>query len=525
MILGIDFGTCYSSVAVMVGDEPVTSYLESSTILGVPSYFLYHDGEKYYGEDCESDNLFPYRGDIIKKMKREVRASPGNMNRLYQSGGRNFMLRNIVEDYLRYLITKVKMKIDGDASFLGNKEIEAVTITAPVAIGKNHELATAYMEFLKDAVYNITKIDKNNIHVFGEPAAAAVSYIYQNYHTKYDDKQTVLVFDLGGGTLDIVLVEHYPVSQEYRIIDRDGDLDLGGDNWDDVLFDLVRKKCGITSFYDDNDEYDFRREIIRMKIDLSSLDKNESVSYRRKNSEGRLGNKVEITRAMFDDATKPLLNRAMAKLMTVINNYERGIEGIDKIILVGGSSNMPQVRERIVSDLKGSMDDKNIISWDPSKAIARGAAIYARMLFDSDYGGLEAISTKTPHTYGIKVYDTSSSNHLIVRNIIFKNTDFDKEEYSVTLPDKIVARKSSIWIEVYESDLLNDGYNEESELTDDVVFSGMRMIVPVPEEYTGRENQFKVYVTMTLSRDGILDVTAKDSSTGNVCRAMRSTMV
>ena len=160
MILGIDFGTCYSSVAVMVGDEPVTSYLESSSILGVPSYFLYHDGEKYYGEDCESMNLFPYRGDIIKKMKREIRASPGNMDNLYSSGGRNFILKSIVEDYLRYLITKVKTKVDQDSSFLGNKEIEAVTITAPVAIGKNHELATAYMEFLQNAIFNITHIDK-----------------------------------------------------------------------------------------------------------------------------------------------------------------------------------------------------------------------------------------------------------------------------------------------------------------------------------------------------------------------------
>lgn len=522
MILGIDFGTCYSSVAVMVGREPVTSYLETISELGMPSCFLYHDGQKYFGEDCDSSNLFDYRGDKIEKMKREIRASPGNMDLLYQSGDRKFILKNVVEDYLRYLITKVKMKVDNDNSFPEDRGIEAVTITAPVAIAKNSETASVYREFLQDAVHDLTGINRSYIHVFDEPSAAAVSYLY-NGRQSINEKQTVLVFDLGGGTLDIALVEHDPISQDYTVVDLDGDLNLGGGDWDKVLSGIVRGKLGIEEFDDEFEEYDFGRKVVELKIKLSGKTKDGSASYPWRDREGRI-KRVEVTRREFDDATEGLLDQAMDKLKKVINNYSRGIAGIDKILLVGGSSNMPQVRERIVSDLKDSMDERNIISWDPSKAIAKGAAIHAYMAYGTDYGVMERINLIVPHTYGIKIFESEVSDKLVVRNCIFKNTQFEGESCEVTLPNTITARKNKrrIRIEVYESDLDGCESNKRVEFTDDMVFNGFRMFVPVPDDYSAKTSPFRIKVTMSLSRDGILRVDARDSITGDTYLTKRS---
>ena len=505
MILGIDFGNCFSSIAVMVGDEPVTDFLEDSTGQGFPSCFLYYNGKEYYGDNCYAGNL-PH-GEIISRMKKELRAKPGNLDLLYTSGGRSFPMRKIVRKYLEYIIVKVQNRVLEESSFNTDKNIEEVTITAPVAIGNNHELASTYRELLQTSICEITGLPESKVHVFDEPAAAALSYLYSNPRKQYENKQTILVFDLGGGTLDIVLLEHNPRNHNYKILDREGDLDLGGDDWDNALSKLVSKSLGITSFNNAEEEFEFANEITKLKIGLTDSDR---YPFKFKINGRPLF--VDISRSDFEEATKDLLARALDKLESVIDHFDKGLDGIDKIVLSGGSSNMPQIRKGIVERL-GIYNPDNIVSWDPSRAIAKGAALHARIQSSCDYGVRENIQSKVPHTYGIATY-ISAGEAPVVSNLLFKGTTFTTSEYSYKTPYTIRCRKGKSFLEfeVYESDVGRTSNPQDDTVSlEDTVYSGIKMIVTVPEEYTNRENEFRVKIKMTITTDGILTVSAYDA--------------
>ena len=512
MILGIDFGNCFSSIAVMIGDEPVTDYLEDDTGQGVPSCFLYNNGREYFGENCFAGNL--PRSEIISKIKKEIRARPGNMDLPYVSGGRSFPLSEIVKKFLEYIIVNVEKNVQSDSNFKGNKSIEEVTITAPVAIGNDHELASNYRKFIQKSVSEITGLGLNNVHVFDEPAAAALSYLYKNPRTHYDSNQTVIVFDLGGGTLDIVVVEHDPRNHKYRIIDRDGDLDLGGDDWDNVLSKHICQRMGIVNFNNAEEEFSFKSEVTKLKIELS---KSETYPFKFKLN-GRI-QVINITRKEFEEVSSELLKRALDKMESVVNHLPKGLGGIDKIILSGGSSNMPQIKNGLIERLR-LKDNSMLVSWDPSRAIAKGAALHARMQNTCDYGVREEIHSIVPHTYGIATYINPIDDVAQVSNIIFKGCTFTTESFKQETNYYIHPKKGKelLKFEVYESN-----YKKKPNYSGDVVAmgpetikSGMEMMVPVPDEYVGREDQFKVKISMSITKDGILSVSAIDGKTGRV---------
>ena len=247
MIIGIDFGTCYSSAAIMNGLIPVTTFIKDSTGMGIPSLFMYSEEKdrEMYGEECETGDAFRHSADIIRYMKRTVREDPANLERTVGSGGREYTLSQVIERYLTYLITEIKNAAIRSGEY-SNTEIEAVTITAPVGIASGQMMASEYNKLLQDCIMRITGLPKENVRILQEPVAAAISYLYsEDIRTHYDDVQKILVFDLGGGTLDVSIVEHDPKTMEYRILAKEGDLELGGNDWDNALRNRILEKTGI----------------------------------------------------------------------------------------------------------------------------------------------------------------------------------------------------------------------------------------------------------------------------------------
>ncbi len=332
MILGIDFGTCFSAVATMFGRTPVTDFMYDPNRTGTPSLFMYspRSGE-LFGYECLSAEAMTNSADVVRYMKRSLREDPNNLGKVVTSGGKNFTVAEVVEKYLTYLLKRAA----SDAAKCGefdNPEIEGVTISAPVGISGGLMTATDYNRFLIDTLMKITGLARSRINVVQEPVAAAISYFYgENLRKKYTGQQTVLVFDLGGGTLDVTVVRHDPDKMTYEIKAKEGDLTLGGNEWDAALGAAVLKRFDNARFASETERCDFANKITKMKIDLSFSDE-AAVSF-------KLGGATKmsaVTRREFDAWTKPLLDRALQVTNKAIADFG-GIGGIDKIVLVGGS--------------------------------------------------------------------------------------------------------------------------------------------------------------------------------------------
>lgn len=226
MIIGIDFGTCFSSAAIMNGLIPVTSYVKDTTGEGVPSLFMYsaEKNMEMYGEECTTGEAFRHSADIVRYMKRTVRENPQNLDMTIRSGGKDFAIGEVIEKYMTFLVSKIREGAIKSGEF-SNNEIEAVTITAPVGISSDSMMASDYNRLLQDCMCRITNLPRDKVRVLQEPVAAAISYLYsEDIRTHYDDIQRIMVFDLGGGTLDVTIVEHNPKAMTYEILAKEGDL-------------------------------------------------------------------------------------------------------------------------------------------------------------------------------------------------------------------------------------------------------------------------------------------------------------
>ena len=203
-------------------------------------------------------------------MKRIVRQNPSNLNAPITSNGKTYTIKEVLKKYLTFLLAKAKDNAKRSGEF-SNIDIERVTITAPVGIAEGQMTATDYNQLLVDTVVEITGLDKSKISIIQEPVGAAIAYLYSDDLRRiYAKKQTIMVFDLGGGTLDVTILEHDPYLQQYSIKDKDGDLQLGGNDWDQALAGLVVKKAGITGDMTDPEEKSkFISKIVALKEDLT----------------------------------------------------------------------------------------------------------------------------------------------------------------------------------------------------------------------------------------------------------------
>ena len=374
MQIGIDFGTCFSIIAFAEGRTP---YIPKDFKEGIPSLFMYSrsQGKCLFGTECLRGEALHYPADVIRHIKKKVRENPGNLDHPpLKSGGKEYSIRYILENYLDYLIGYSRVVAEEEADIC--EPLDAVTITVPVDISGGRMLATDYRLLLQQTVRKLTKLPAYKVHVLEEPAAAAIGYLYVAYRrARIDETKKVMVFDLGGGTLDISIVEYNPYTNVYAVKASEGDLDLGGNDWDEALAKDVMRKCNISGFADENERVGFINSMNALKH-LLTLDTVATVPF---NHMGTTRIVVNYTRKEFEAATKPLLDRAMTLAKKTVSNYSpMGINAIDTIVLVGGSCNMPQVMERLQKEFPTKASE--VKRFDPSGAIARGAAIHARLM-------------------------------------------------------------------------------------------------------------------------------------------------
>ena len=344
-VFGIDLGTTYSAIAYVDehGKPVIVPNQESERI--TPSVVLF-DGENVIVGDTakESSKVEPHR--VVSRIKQHM----GDPNFVFEYEGQVYSPEDVSSFILR--------KVVGDAEIaLGGEKITDVVITCPAYFGTAEREATA----------NAGRLAGLNVRaILNEPTAAAVAYGLEQ-----GEDQTVLVYDLGGGTFDVTMIEIK--DRLIRVICTGGDHRLGGTLWDEAvvmhLAEQFREQTGEESDPLDDPEVlnDLFLQAERGKKTLTQRDKAPfRVTHAGKQA------RVELERAKFEDVTRHLLDRTIGLTREMLADARaKGHESFDKIILVGGATRMPQVHARLVSEF-----GKEPEIYDPDEAVAKGASLY-----------------------------------------------------------------------------------------------------------------------------------------------------
>jgi molecular chaperone DnaK len=344
-VYGIDLGTTYSAIAYVDehGKPVIVPNQESERI--TPSVVLF-DGENIIVGNTakESAKVEPHR--VVSRIKQHM----GDPNYVFEYEGQAYSPEDISSFILR--------KVVGDAEIaLGGEKITDVVITCPAYFGTDEREATA----------NAGRLAGLNVRaILNEPTAAAIAYGLEQ-----GEDQTVLVYDLGGGTFDITMIEIK--DKLIRVICTGGDHRLGGALWDEAivlyLADQFRTQTGVESDPMDDPEVlnDLFLQAERGKKTLTQRDK----SPFRVTHAGQQA-RVELERSKFEEITRHLLDRTIELTHEMLADAKaKGHTRFDKIILVGGATRMPQVRDRVVAEFGLEPE-----IYDPDEAVAKGAALF-----------------------------------------------------------------------------------------------------------------------------------------------------
>jgi molecular chaperone DnaK (HSP70) len=344
-VYGIDLGTTYSAIAYVDehGKPVIIPNQESERI--TPSVVLFDGNNIIVGNTAkESAKVEPHR--VVGRIKQHM----GDPNFVFEYEGQAFSSEDISSFILR--------KVVGDAEIALGDSISDVVITCPAYFGTPEREATA----------NAGRLAGLNVRaILNEPTAGAIAYGLER-----GEDQVVLVYDLGGGTFDITMIEIK--DRLIRVICTGGDHRLGGVLWDEAivmyLAEQFRQQTGEPSDPLDDPEVlnDLFLQAERGKKTLTQRDK----APFRVTHAGQQA-RVELDRAKFEEISKHLLDRTIELTHEMLADARgKGYTRFDKIILVGGATRMPQVRNRLVAEFNVEPE-----LYDPDEAVAKGAALYA----------------------------------------------------------------------------------------------------------------------------------------------------
>jgi molecular chaperone DnaK len=392
--IGIDLGTTFCAVAHIdvYGKPQIIPNAESERI--TPSVILF-DGESVIVGTLAKNSSVAEAERIVDFVKRE-------MGKPKEQFHREFNGKIYSAEELSALILR-KLKADAE-KYLKEPVTDAV-ITVPAYFNDAERTATITAGQLAGL---------NVLQIINEPTAAAVAYGLD----KLDEDQTVFVFDLGGGTFDVTIMRIQ--GQGIEMLATNGDHRLGGKDWDDVIVNHVAEEFdrahGENPLLDLQSYQDLQSRALAAKIQLSSRPRTALV-----HSHNGKSVKVELTREEFELKTRHLVEKCKTICEMVLQEAKMEWSDIDKVLLVGGMTRMPMVREMVVKLSSVPMvDDVN-----PDEAVAVGAAIQGilsllreeevsgvrtlpentRMQFSSREGGLIQVTNITSHTLGVVLWD------------------------------------------------------------------------------------------------------------------------
>lgn len=381
---GIDLGTTYSCIATLDRNgnpEVIRNQADASDTLASAVFFESADNV-VIGNSAK--DMVETDGDrVVQFVKREI----GKPNaRTYEFDGKTYTPVEISA----LILGRLKQMVEEQGG-----SVDDVVITCPAYFGLEERNATKKAGELAGM---------NVLNLINEPTAAALSYCAR----QFQEERTILVYDLGGGTFDVTIVKMSLVMnadgnevQKVTVITTGGNDELGGKDWDDKLFDHILQACcdenGLTP-----DEIDVEtRQLIRSRVETTKKKLSNAETAKVKINVNGAMTTINISREEFENLTSD----KVAQTMTYVEDtlQKAGNIDIDTVLLVGGSTFMPMIRNTVEARFPGKVQIE-----DPDRAVAKGAAICASMLVEEAEGGVTASGSGNTDTEGGDAAETTA---------------------------------------------------------------------------------------------------------------------